>query len=174
MPIRSAQRVHPERSTSSYHFPSLDVPDAALRLTLPGASEDDRQALEDTLAQYCAFATDDAPGTGKIELLNEHGEVMGTLQGDYQFKEHADMRASGSEKNPVLIDLDELTAGKQSREVAVRPLPAAVQQSDDWILKGATYISSGIVAGAGFLATQIGKAADSHSESLTALLLDPC
>lgn len=166
--------MSPERATSSYLFPSSDVPGASIRLFVP-AGEPSISAFEDTLAQYCAFQSDDRSDAGQIELVDEHGAVLGTLDGGYTFREDPTLRQRGHEKDPVLVDLEELEPtgmegispaaekeAKQAKEVGVRPLPGA--DSDDWLIKGASFISRGLIQGSTYLGAKMNSAADAYSE----------
>ncbi|CEH19463.1 hypothetical protein CBOM_06785 [Ceraceosorus bombacis] len=167
LPIPSTQRVFPDRSSASYNFPQPDT-GASIRIYLSShdaASQGLRDAFEDVLAQYCAFASDDRSDAGQIELLDEHGQVMGTLAGSYNFKEDSSLSAVGAEKQPVLVDLEDLSSAANGtghkKDVDVRPAPTF---QDDWLLKGANYISRGIVNGSTFLGGKLQGAASSYVE----------
>lgn len=174
LPVKSSQVVQPERSSSSYVFPSSDVPGASIKLFVP-VSDPNVSAFENTLAQYCAFQSDDRSDAGQIELIDESGAVLGTLDGGYTFREDPTLRRKGHEKDPVLVDLEELEPseiesaavqqGKQYKEVGVRPVPGA--DSDDWLLKGASFISRGLIQGSTFLGAKMNSAADAYSELLS-------
>lgn len=153
LPIKASQRVVPERSSSSYVLPSSDLPGASIRLQLLSKEKSDVEFFEEILSEYCAFH-DDATGKGTIELLDDHGDLLGTIDGPWQLKEDPKMRVAGHEKDPVLLELpDEKTEYKADEAVTVTTVPRdesgqlSKQYKDDWLLKGADFISRTVVKG---------------------------
>lgn len=154
MPIKASQRITPERSTSSYILPSADIPGASIRLQLLDSQGVDVHFLEEILSEYCAFQDDAPAGKGAIELLDDRGELLGTIDGPWQLKEDPKMQAAGHEKDPVLLELpDEKAEYKADEAITVTTVPRdesgnlSKQYEDDWLLKGADFISRTVVRG---------------------------
>ncbi|CAD6884057.1 unnamed protein product [Tilletia controversa] len=168
--------------------------------------------FEDILAQYCAFeepsaeapppswsaatatrstaASDSASlpglpprgGQGEIELFDEHGKLIGHLEG--KLEEHPSLhrdalsssRNNLDAKNPVLIDLSgsqgpRISPLANGDEVALaqtahyRDGPGG--QGDvktDWLIHSAQFLGRGLVKGSMFLGSKLNSAADSYIE----------
>lgn len=170
-PVRATQTIVPHRDTSSYTFPSADVPGAAVSLILSSGRRDSSiEQFEELLTDYCAFQSD-SKGKGTIELMDEKGQLLGTIDGPWRLEEDAAMHKPGFEKDPVLVELPPNDASSSSDvdqkiTVSTAPrtedgaIPAAYQ--NDWLLKGATLFSKTLVGGSTWAGQKMLDAADSY------------
>lgn len=174
MPIKSSQTVIPENGkTASYSFPSAEIPDAAIQLTF---NTNDRQSLrdfEEILSDYCAFhAFSNTSGSAnnekaKLELLDDEGKLLGTIDGPWQLQEDSTLHKPGHEKDPVILELpEEGSTSQQTVQVSAAPRDENGQLSpsyqNDWLLRGANLVSRSLEKGSQWAGTKMLKAADSY------------
>lgn len=152
LPVKASQSIVPDRRTSSYTFPSADLPGAAIKLVLSSQTSS-LEAFEELLTDYCAFQSD-AKGKGTLELMDEKGQMLGTIDGPWRLEEDAGMHKPGHEKDPVLVELPDENAKYQPDQavtVTAAPrdgqgaIPASYQ--NDWLLRGASIVSKTLVDG---------------------------
>ncbi|UZJ56665.1 hypothetical protein CBS101457_005985 [Exobasidium rhododendri] len=168
LPVKATQSVVPHRSTSSYDFPSADVSGASIKLTLSGQEKNLNAQFEELLADYCAFQGDEK-GKGTFEIMDEKGELLGTIDGPWELQEDAGLHKPGYEKDPVLVELpDENTAYKADQKITISAAPRDDQNTvpatyqNDWLLKGANYVSKTLVGGSTWAGKKMINAADSY------------
>jgi spartin len=169
-PVRANQTIIPQRNTSSYTFPSSDIPGAAISLVLSTNRQSDSiEQFEELLTDYCAFQSD-AKGKGTIELMDEKGQLLGTIDGPWQLEEDAGLHKPGFEKDPVLLELppDEIGGSSKDQKITVSAaprtqegdIPAAYQ--NDWLFKGANFVSKSLITGSAWAGQKMTSAADSY------------
>ncbi|PWN48884.1 hypothetical protein IE53DRAFT_388897 [Violaceomyces palustris] len=180
LPVPASQTIRPERSSSSYVLPSHEIENASIRLFLPPSLDRETvKRFDRILSQYSAFEDDDRSDVGQIELMDDTGQVVGTLMGGFSVKEDPGINRPGHNKDPVLIDLPPNSVQDQrsdkpptasSLQFTVSPVPLQGGGSDeeedrnDWLLKGADYISRGIIKTSSYLGNKITEAATSYTE----------
>ena len=153
LPVKASQSIVPHRDTSSYLFPSVDIQGAAIQLILPSNQRSSIVQFEELLADYCAFQSD-SKGKGTIELMDEDGQMLGTIDGPWELQEDAGMHKLGYEKDPVLVELpDESDNYRPDQKITVTAAPRNEQDiipasyQNDWLLKGASLVSKTLVGG---------------------------
>ena len=177
MPIKSSQTVIPENGkAASYTFPSAEIPDAAIQLSF---NTNDRKSLldfEEILSDYCAFhafssnANDGGSSNNekaKLELLDDEGKLLGTIDGPWQLQEDSTLHKPGHEKDPVILELpEEGSSSQQMVQVSAAPRDENGQLSpayqNDWLLRGANLVSRSLEKGSQWAGTKMLKAADSY------------
>lgn len=173
LPVKASQSVIPERQSSAYLLPSSDIPGAAIRLSLDSGDKKALDNFEELLSDYCAFETD-SKGEGTLELLDDRGQLLGTIGGAWQLKEDSGLHKPGHGKHPVLIELPEDGASpnaSQQVRVSAAPrdergqLPAAYQ--NDWLLRGAHLVSRSMEKGSAWAGSRMLKVADSYVAKTT-------
>ncbi len=163
LPVAATQTITPQRNATqiSYTFPSVELEGAAIKITLPATtSKEDIARFQQILSQYAAYQDDDLSDAGKMELMDEDGQVIGIVQG-FTVHEADAMSDSGNEKSPVLIDLPpEPTSDNEKQDLQVDVLSADEKQ--DWMIRGAEKISRTIINTSSFIGGKIQGAADSY------------
>lgn len=164
LPVPATQIIKPERhrGTNAYVFPSAELEGASIRIALPETTDaDDVRKFQQILAQYAAYQDDDRTDAGKIELVDEHGKVIGVLEGDFNMHETDSLSDAGNQKTPVLVDLrPEAMGSSEKQNVQVDVLKA--EEKPDWMLKGADSISRMIIKSTDYLGSRIQGAANSY------------
>ncbi|MCO5565900.1 hypothetical protein L7F22_019575 [Adiantum nelumboides] len=175
MPIKSSQTVIPENGNiASYSFPSAEIPDAAIQLIF---NTNDRKSLydfEEILSDYCAFHAFSNTKSGannekaKLELLDDEGKLLGTIDGPWQLQEDSTLHKPGHEKDPVILELPEEGSSSSQQKVHVSAAPRdengqlSAAYQNDWLLRGANYVSRSLEMGSQWAGTKMLKAADSY------------
>lgn len=175
MPIKSSQTVIPESGKfATYSFPSSEIPDATIQLSFTTTDQQSIRDFEEILSDYCAFhAINNANGSSKnekagLELLDEEGKLLGTIDGPWQLQEDSTLYKPGHEKDPVILELpDEAnTSQQQSVQVSAAPRDENGQLSpayqNDWLLRGANYVSRSLEKGSEWAGTKMLKVADTY------------
>jgi spartin len=149
------------------------VPGAAVSLILSAGQRDASvEQFEELLTDYCAFQSD-SKGKGTIELMDEKGQLLGTIDGPWHLEEDAAMHKPGFEKDPVLVELppDGVSSSSSSGTDQKIMISAAPRTEDgvipsayhnDWLLKGATLLSKTLVGGSTWAGQKMLDAADAY------------
>jgi spartin len=163
LPLPSTQRAILSRPNHRYSLPMTSSGGGELILTLPAPNttnqKEDVETLEVILAQYLVLQIEeDAPPPfegsstdfnpdgdlkGRLILVDEdNGQVVGTLGEQFSLQEDASLRAEGSEKAPVLVEIPDEEDEGSSSQGARRPIfvhTIAVDDSD-WVSKTAGFL----------------------------------
>lgn len=146
LPVQATQTVLPQRSDNSYTFPSSEISGAGITLYLSSSQQSNIEQFEELLTDYCAFQTG-SKGHGSIELMDEKGEIMGTIDGPWHLEEDAGMHKPGYEKDPVLVELPSEGTSIVNQKITVSTAPRAEDGTissayqNDWLLRGASLVS---------------------------------
>ncbi|KAG8749619.1 hypothetical protein FRC14_001221, partial [Serendipita sp. 396] len=204
-PIPATQKLILTRHLRQYTLPG--IAGGELVITLPLATTpaqfEDAETLEVLLSQYAVLeirsdppsatgliststpaAGYDADGDlkGRLVLVDEdNGQVVGTLDDQFQIQEDSALRTEGREKDPVIVDIPDPaepdpSLGQQSwgrnedgsprvrRTIFVHPI---VVDDSDWMSKTAGLLGRGIVGATNLVSTGVTTAANyyiSHSK----------
>lgn len=160
LPLPSTQRVLFSRSNNQYTLPMNDGGDLVLSLSpaITAAQKEDLETLEVILAQYLVLEIQDdgsaTPGgsmanfspdgdlKGRLVLVDEdNGQVVATLGDQFDIREDQDLRARGSEKTPVVVELpdenDPVLGPRVKREIFVHTISV---DDNDWVSKTAGFL----------------------------------
>lgn len=183
---RSSQQVRltatPQGNKYSVHTPDLE--DASVVLTLPphtGFSAEE-EAFQEVLEQYSGIqrsvSTSEKDDRGRVELVDEHGNLLGTLDRSIQPSSSSSSDLKGGDATIVTIDddasdassfvsADDFAAGEkpaaQTSSAAAPALPKAPAGESDWLINGAQYVSRGIITVGGWVGGTVEKAANKYT-----------
>ncbi|CAO1616481.1 unnamed protein product [Sympodiomycopsis kandeliae] len=161
---------------NKYSIKSSEIADAWLDVTLPPAAtaSGQEEAFVEILEQYCGFSrpasgnratSGDSKGTqtqGQIELVDETGQVFGTLDESIQ----PDHKGDGSsiiafdDSSDRFYDVNETIGASGSQQ----PPGAFTQQPQDkdWLINGAHYVSKTLVTVGSWVGGSVDKAAGNY------------
>lgn len=134
----------------------------------PGAAATGQEeAFVEILEQYCGFtrSTSDAVGGeksgGQVELVDEHGQVFGTLDRSIQ----PDSKGDGSSIITFDDSQDQFYDAQDGTIPGTSARPGLVTQQPgdkDWLINGAHYVSKGLVTVGSWVGGSVDKAAGKY------------
>jgi spartin len=170
LPVKASQTVVPDRQANTYTIPSLDVPGAALVLKIKGGDRDAIRQFENLLTDYCAFPSENK-GQGSLELLDDQGQLLGTIDGPWKLTEDPAIHNVGHEKDPVLFELpdqDNPSASGSNQQVLIHAAPRDENgqlpdtYQNDWLLRKAQFLSTSMQKGSAWAGSKMLKGADAY------------
>ncbi|KAG8829255.1 hypothetical protein FRC17_006883 [Serendipita sp. 399] len=203
LPLPATQKLILSRTQRRYTIPII-AGGGELVLTLPFAATaaqiEDGETLEVILSQYAVIQIQNDPPSvtglvntptptagydadgdlkGRLVLVDEdNGQVVGTLDDQFQIQEDAAVRAEGREKDPVIVEIPEQdqVPGQQNwgrnedgsprvrKTIFVHPIAA---DDGDWMSKTAGLLGRGIVGATNMISSGVTTASNyyiSHSK----------
>ncbi|WVQ72507.1 hypothetical protein IAR50_002063 [Cryptococcus sp. DSM 104548] len=175
------------KDSVTYTMASRDVPGASIAFVVPypqtNAQLEDLESLELLLHQYKSLGAEAtalagiepqswagpalAPEElrGKLVLVNnDNGEVLGEM--DQNLDMEVDKRVSKEDENlPVVLDFEQVLEGHQTLRVKVKTVPEGEQ--DDWLLRGASSISRGLLTFGAWSSRRMLSGADQYVKGST-------
>lgn len=158
---------------NKYSITTPDMADASIDVTLPPgvSSSGQEEAFVEVLEQYCGFSrpVDEAldPQTGgQVELVDEHGQVFGTLDRSIQPDAKGDGGASlitfDDSQDQFYDAPDGTTATAAGAPASQSGLTRQQPRDKDWLINGAHYVSQGLVTVGSWVGGSVDKAANKY------------
>jgi len=106
-----------------------------------------------------APSTEDTKAQGRLVLVDSaSGEVVGEIDQTVKVEEDPALSEKGKEQQPVIIDFGDIEYSGVAKTIEVKTV--AEEDMDDWMLKGAHYLSKGILGLSGASQSAINAAAE--------------
>lgn len=137
-------------------------------MTLPPGSgaTGQEEAFVEVLEQYCGFTRSlgealgsKSQGRGQVELVDEYGQVFGTLDRSIQ----PDTKGDGSSLITFDDSADQFYDAPDGTTAAQPGLTTQQPRDKDWLINGAHYVSKGLVSVGSWVGGSVDKAAGKYT-----------
>lgn len=133
-----------KKGNDGLYVPWTELPGAILFFDLAACDLEAVETLDTYLVSYTSMPAPETNLRNQLALVDEHGQVVGEIECDNtQDLKRPAIERTDSSKEPVLVDLDH--DGHLNVE----------KFKDSKIVKGGTYVSSGILYGADVLSSSV-------------------
>ncbi|PWN20049.1 hypothetical protein BCV69DRAFT_313249 [Microstroma glucosiphilum] len=169
---------------SKYKIQSSEVQGATISLTLPPGNKDE-EAFQEIIEQYCGLLRAGSNDRGRVELVDEMGNVIGSLDRSIQPSRSSEKLQGGAGAGSDLLlihdDDDDAssfysssenypsttsagpTTSTTSNTTGAPPVTQASAQEKDWLINGAQYVSKGLIGVTGWLGGTVEKGANRYT-----------